>query len=174
MKKFNAFVVFLSLSFLASCSTKSYTYRATDVNLKNVISNESIVDTKIDFSKKIIATSSVRKTQKDAIDEAHYLAIQQNNIEFVFDPIVEMTSNSFNDHVAKITGWGGTYVNAKTKLETIQDLKKIDTTDVKKFDMIYGANSRVEVKKNSVFNNTTKKKTSWLIFVPLVGLLFLL
>jgi hypothetical protein len=175
MKKIYFFFAFLSLSVLTSCSTKSYTYRATDVHLKNVISNETIVDSKIDFSKKIVSTSSARKTQKDAIDEAHYLAIQQNNIDFVVDPIIEMTSDSFNNHVAKITGWGGTYVNPKTKLEVVQDLKKIDTTDVKKFDMIYGKNTKVEVKKNSfIGGNSNGKKSTWLYFIPVVGLLFLL
>lgn len=159
---------------LMSCSTKSYTYRDAQLSNKNVLATQTVVDTKIDFSKKIVSTSSSRKTQKDAVEEAHYLAIQQNNVDFIVDPIIEITSDSFNNHVAKITGWGGVFVNPKSKIEAINDLKKIDTTDIKKFDMIYGKNEVVEVKKSSFFNNTKSKSSKWLVFIPLVGLLFLL
>lgn len=164
----------LMMFILVSCSTKSYTYRDAQLANKNVISTQTVVDTKIDFSKKIQSTSSSRKTQKEAVEEAHYLAIQQNNIDFVVDPIIEITSDSFNNHVAKITGWGGVFVNPKSKIEAINDLKKVDTTDIKKFDMIYRNNVEVEVKKNSFLNNSKSKSSKWLVLIPIVGLLFLL
>ncbi len=135
-------MIFGLTALLCSCSTTKYTYRQSNIPSKNVISGEVVVDTKLDLNKKIEATSSPRNSVNEAKEEAYYKAITQNNIDVVVDPIFEIhTDASFlgfgGKSTAKITGFGATYSNPRTKVEAINELTKVDTANIRKFDAIY-------------------------------------
>lgn len=121
---------------ITSCSQKSYTYRSTYIHNPNVIVNDIVVDLEVDFSKKIVSNSIVRKSLKDAKDEAYYKAIVENNIDIVVDPIFETTTTGKKFQV-KLTGFGAKYINPRNKIEVIKALKSVDTTDIKKYQMLY-------------------------------------
>lgn len=143
MKKIQIKIVALALIFImASCSSTQYSYRKSNIPKKDLISGEVVVDTKLDLTKKVEATSSNRNSVEEAKEEAYYKAITQNNIDVVIDPIFEIrTAGSFlgfgGKSTAKITGFGATYINPRTKVDAINELSKVDTTNIYKFNAIY-------------------------------------
>lgn len=127
---------------LTSCSTTSHTYRANSIADKNVIAGQVIVDTKLDVKTKVEVTSSKRNTVTEAMDEAYYKAIVDNNIDLVVDPIFEVVTTDKilfwgGKSTAKLTGFGAKYDNSRSKIEAVKELKAVDTTDIKKFNAIY-------------------------------------
>lgn len=141
MKKILLSALAVSL-FMTSCSTTNYSYRATKINGNNVLSNKTVVDSKVDLDNKITSTSSKRSTPQEAVEEAYYKAIVDNNVDFVVDPIFEVTTNDKilffgGKSTAKLTGWGGKYANSRSKIEAINELSKVDTLNIKKFNAIY-------------------------------------
>jgi len=120
---------------MASCSTTNYSYRAMKINGNNVTSNKTIVDSDVDLNKKITTTSSKRTTVSEAVEEAYYKAITENNVDFIVDPIFEVKTTDKilffgGKSTAKLTGWGGKYSNARTKIEAINELSKVDTLNM--------------------------------------------
>ena len=107
MKKIILFsIASLGLLSLHSCSSVAYSYRAVDVNKKNLIAQEVVVDVKLDVKNKISSTSSKRKSVDEAIDEAYYKAIVDNNIDVVVDPIFEVTTSGKRPtNTAKKSWW---------------------------------------------------------------------
>ena len=156
---------FGAISLLASCSTTSHTYRANSISEKQVVAGQVVVDSKLDVKEKITAISSKRNSEREAMDEAYYKAIESNSIDVVVDPIFEVTTSDKilfwgGKSVAKLTGFGATYVNPRTKVEAIKELKSVDTLDIKKFDAIYNSSS---VKKSNT-STATKRSGFWAIF----------
>jgi hypothetical protein len=142
MKKIILLLGIVSLLLNVSCSTTNHSYRANSIADKPVIAGQNIVDTKLDLKNKIELTSSKRNTVNEAIDEAYYRAIVDNNIDLVVDPIFEITTTDKilfwgGKSTAKLTGFGAKYDNSRSKVEAIKELKSVDTTDVKKFNAIY-------------------------------------
>jgi hypothetical protein len=87
-----------------------------------------------------------------------------NNIDVVVDPIFEVTTSDKilffgGKSVAKLTGFGARYENPRNKLEAVKELKAIDTTDVEKFERLYGKNDGSKSKNNP---GATQKKKWWL------------
>jgi hypothetical protein len=166
MKKIILFsIASLGLLSLNSCSSVAHSYRAVDVNKKNIITQEVVVDVKLDVKNKISSTSSKRKSVDEAIDEAYYKAIVDNNIDVVVDPIYEVTTTDKilffgGKTVAKLTGFGARYENPRNKLEAVKELKAIDTTDVEKFNRLYGEN--IPKKSESKRTSNEAKKKGWL------------
>jgi hypothetical protein len=159
-------VPILSVSFLFSCSSTSYTYRSVDIEKNDVIAQEVVVDVKVDLKNKITATSSKRNSVDEAIDEVYYKAITDNNIDVVVDPIFEVKTTDKilffgGKSTAKLTGFGAKYDNVRNKIDAVKELKVIDTTDVKKFNSLYGS-SKVEKEKNSKPSGVKKKNKWWL------------
>lgn len=155
---------FGALSLLASCSTTSHTYRENAIADKHVIAGQVVVDTKLDLKNKIEVLSSKRNTVNEAIDEAYYKAINENNIDLVVDPIFEITTTDKilfwgGKSTAKLTGFGAKYDNSRSKVEAIKDLKSIDTTDVKKFNAIY---YNVNTDGTEIAKPSTVKKAGFL------------
>ena len=151
---------------MTSCSTTNHSYRATKINGNNVISNSTIVDSDVNLDKKVETTSSKRNSVGEAVDEAYYKAITENEVDFVVDPIFEVkTSDKIlwfgGKSTAKLTGWGGKYTNSRSKIEAINELSKIDTLDIKKYNAIYNG--------TGTFNNEETKEKSKVGFF---GLLF--
>ena len=153
---------------LASCSTSKYTYRDTVINNKSVLSNQLMVDTKVDLSKKIQSSSSKRESPEAAVEEAYFKAITENNIDVVIDPIFEVkTTDKFlffgGKSTAKLIGFGGKYENIRTKTEAVMELKKVDTLDIKKFnDINYYPLADIKKSKQNP-SDVVKKNKNWLI-----------
>ena len=167
-------VIVTATLILCSCSSTKYSYRQSNIQKNNLISGEVVVDTKLDLTKKVEATSSPRKTVVEAKEEAYYKAITQNNIDIVVDPIFEVrTAGSFlgfgGKSTVKIVGFGANYVNPRTKVEAVNELTAVDTANIRKFNAIYlnryskktlqqgiPANSKIGVSLP-----TTKQKKNW-------------
>ena len=163
MKKFLIVVGFGLL--MASCSTTQYTYLETEINHRSIIANDVVVDVKVDLNKKIQATSSKRNSVELAKSESYYLAINQNDIDIVVDPIFEITSSG-RKYTAKLSGFAGYYTNPRNKTDAIKELKSVDTLDIHKFNNIYLGipfpvrKTNVAVLKMGSYVNVTKPTLS--------------
>ena len=170
-------VIILAGSFLASCSSSSYTYRSTNIAKNEVLAQQVVVDVKLDVKNKVTSTSSKRNSVDEAIDEAYYKAIVDNNIDVIVDPIFEVnTSDKIlffgGKSTAKLTGFGAKYDNARNKIDAIKELKSVDTTDMKKFNTLYGS-SKAE-KNNNGKPASLKKKTKWWLWGAIAAGVYLL
>lgn len=160
------FIILVSFIFtLISCSSLNHTYRDNFIQNKPVITSEVVVDVKVDVNKKVESVSSKRKTIELAKNEAYYKAITENNIDIVVDPIFEVkTSDKFlffgGRSTAKLTGFAGYYVNPRSKIEAIQELKLLDTLDIYKFNNIYMGIPFPVVNKIKVMTENAKVKPS--------------
>jgi hypothetical protein len=150
----------------SGCSSTSYTYRSVDITKDDVIAQQVVVDLKLDLKNRITTTSSKRNSVDEAVEEAYYKAIVDNNIDVVVDPIFEVKSTDKilffgGKSTAKLTGFGAKYDNARNKLEAVKELKSIDTTDVKNFDALYGSSIKSKSKSNKPANTMKKKWWLW-------------
>lgn len=130
------FLIVVMMLMLSGCSQKTYNYRSTNIHTPNILAAQVFVDLDVDFTKNILTTSSFRKTLNEAKDEAYHKAIIEHNIDVVVDPIFEITQSG-KKYQVKLTGIGAKYTNPRNKIEVIKELKSIDTTDIKKFNLIY-------------------------------------
>lgn len=150
---------------LSSCSSTQHSYRTSNIPNKNVISGEVVVDIKLDLTKKIEATSSLRNSVDEAKEEAYYKAIVQNNIDIIVDPIYQITTTDRilifgGKSIAKISGFGANYVNPRSKVEAIGELTKLDTTNISKFNAIYFNKSLKKVANKSALISGSNSATS--------------
>jgi hypothetical protein len=130
-----------------------------------VVATEVVVDVKIDLNKKVQSSSSKRSSVELAKSEAYYKAITENNIDVVVDPIFEVkTSDKFlffgGRSTAKLNGFAGYYVNPRTKVEAIKELKLIDTLDIHKFNNIFLGIPFPVINKIKVKTENVKVKSS--------------
>ena len=161
----NFIILITSIVLLSSCSSTNYTYRDNFIQDKPIITSEVVVDVKLDVNKKVESTSSKRKTVELAKNEAYYKAITENNIDVVVDPIFEVkTSDKIlffgGRSTAKLKGFAGYYVNPRTKVEVIKELKLIDTLDIHKFNNIYMGIPFPVINKIKVMTEKAKVKSS--------------
>lgn len=161
----NFIILISSIVLLSSCSSTNYTYRDNFIQDKPVITSEVVVDVKLDVNKKVESTSSKRKTVELAKNEAYYKAITENNIDVVVDPIFEVkTSDKIlffgGRSTAKLKGFAGYYVNPRTKVEAIKELKLVDTLDIHKYNNIYMGIPFPVINKIKVITENAKVKSS--------------
>ncbi|WP_374401750.1 hypothetical protein [Flavobacterium sp.] len=161
----NFIILISSIVLLSSCSSTNYTYRDNFIQDKPVITSEVVVDVKLDVNKKVESTSSKRKTVELAKNEAYYKAITENNIDVVVDPIFEVkTSDKIlffgGRSTAKLKGFAGYYVNPRTKVEAIKELKLVDTLDIHKYNNIYMGIPFPVINKIKVKTENVKVKSS--------------
>lgn len=111
-------LVVLSMS-VVSCSSWKHTHRVSEIGDKNIaVTNEVAVDIKVDLNKVVRANSMRHSTVKAAKDEARFMAIRDNNIHIVVDPIysIQSTKTLFGTkHMASLTGFAGYYKNARSQ-----------------------------------------------------------
>ena len=161
----NFIILISSIVLLSSCSSTNYTYRDNFIQDKPIITSEVVVDVKLDVNKKVESTSSKRKTVELAKNEAYYKAITENNIDVVVDPIFEVkTSDKIlffgGRSTAKLKGFAGYYVNPRTKVEAIKELKLVDTLDIHKYNNIYMGIPFPVINKIKVMTEKAKVKSS--------------
>ena len=138
MKKILTFAVCAFL--FASCTVYQYTGRDAAVNRQDIQATPTIVDVKADFSKRVSATSDWQRTKEDAMAQARYKAITENNIDIVVDPIYEI---QFRAHKARkkykvtMTGFAGSYANARTPVEDIETIKKYSREEIENYLLLH-------------------------------------
>lgn len=146
---------------LSSCSVTNYTYRDIKVNKKEIISDDVIVDVKVDITKPIKSISSKRNTIDEAKNEAYFKALNENNIDIVVDPIFEVsTKGKFlffgGKTIVKLTGFAGYYSNPRNKIDVVKDLKALKLEDIECFEELYFPNL-VEIKNGKSTTESSVK-----------------
>ncbi len=134
--KHNIFLFLIVVLSFTSCSTFQYSSRSTAINTQNIVATPTVVDVKADYTKRIIATSSRCKTPQDAQNEAKYMAITQNQIDIVVDPIYKIERRN-RRYQATLTGFAGYFINARSFYEDVKLLKDIDRTDIEKYLILH-------------------------------------
>ncbi|MCQ2339357.1 MAG: hypothetical protein MJZ79_01035 [Paludibacteraceae bacterium] len=142
MKKIQFLAVGALALLLASCgSSKSYTYTSRTISIADgveLLPTQTYVDVNPDFSKRIMAESSVCSSTEEAMDEAKYNAIVNNKVDIVVDPIYKIEESS-NGYKAYLTGFAGYYVNPRTVLGDIKAMEDVSKEAVEKYLMIHDA-----------------------------------
>ncbi len=131
------FVVLL----LSACNTYKYSSRVVNTQTANNTQiTPSAVDVRIDFSKKIVATSNFAYSEEDAKQNAWYNAVKNNDIDILVSPVYEIYFESATPGGkcrAKVTGYAGYFSNARsvteqrnidadTKLKALGDMLKLE------------------------------------------------
>ena len=99
---------------MTACSTYKNTYRLNDIPDTRAKVTQVVVDVEPDFSKRIKGESYPRMRSINAAKEnAYYNAIKTNNVDVLVDPIYEIKTTG-RKHTASVTGFAGTYKNART------------------------------------------------------------
>ena len=129
-------IISIAIACLCSCSTYKYTARQIDVNNQNITTSPTIVDVKVDYTKRITETSHRCSSQIEAMQEAKYLAIVNNNIDIVVDMVYKIEKKGLK-YRATITGFAGYYKNSRTLYEDIKLLEKVKKEDVEKYLMLH-------------------------------------
>ncbi len=135
MKKY-IFLSFVATICFSSCTTYQYTSRQANIERKNIVASSTIVDVKADYGKRVEATSTRQKDLENAKREAQYLAITQNKIDVVVDPIYKIAERSGKFQVT-LTGFAGYYTNSRTFYEDLQLLHEIDREDIEKYLLLH-------------------------------------
>ncbi len=157
--KFFIFFTFLILTLtLFSCSVTSYTNRNISIDKNDLITNNIVVDVKVEPTKIVTATSGVRESIELAKNEAYYKAITEKNIDIVVDPIFEILTIG-TKYTAKVTGFAGYYTNPRSKTDAVKELKVVKAENINAFDKMYNLEpiAAIVVKKSGVQTETKSK-----------------
>lgn len=125
---------------LTGCSTYQYTARQTGIDRDDIQASPTLVDIKSDFNKRVEAISSWHPTKEDAMLECRYLAITNNKIDLVVDPIYKIecrNSRIRKRFKATLTGFAGYYVNGRTQREDIEAISKFSLEDIEKYLILH-------------------------------------
>lgn len=151
-----SFVV--ALMALSSCSTYQYTARQVSVEKQNIMVTPTIVDVQVDYSKRINGVSRPCKTKQEAIEEARYMAITNNKIDIVVDPIIKVDYRMERYQVT-LTGFAGYYINSRSLYDDIRQTKDLSKEDIKKYLILHHSDvlQYMDEKGNTMnFYQTTK------------------
>jgi uncharacterized lipoprotein YajG len=128
--------ILASVLMLSGCSTYQYTSRQTNVQREDITMSPTIVDVRPDYEKRIEVTSGWCKTKETAMDECRYIAIVNNKIDVVVDPIFKVEyrkGHGPKKYKATLTGFAGYYTNSRTLFEDIERLKNFSREDIEKY-----------------------------------------
>ena len=137
MKRISIFSCLLLSMFLASCTTYQYTGRQTNIRNRSIDGTEQRAGIKVDYNKRVTATSNYQLTRSDAINEAEFLCIQNEKIDVVVDPIIKIEYNPLKlkkQYKATIIGFAGKYEERPTLLD---ESMMYTADDIEKFKLMY-------------------------------------
>ena len=80
-------ILFASMVCLSSCSTYKYTSRQVAVENHDIVASPTVVDVAVDYTKRVTETSRRCKSAAEAMQEAKYKAIINNEIDIIVDMI---------------------------------------------------------------------------------------
>ncbi|MCQ2346360.1 MAG: hypothetical protein MJZ92_00340 [Paludibacteraceae bacterium] len=91
----------------------------------------------VDFSRKVTGSSDAQVLKIDAINEAQYKCINENNIDVIVDPIYKIEFNMFQKRAYKATvvGYAGMYKQVKTGVDAVVE-KNYKVEDIEKYKLI--------------------------------------
>lgn len=135
MKKYSIILATIAI-LLGSCSSMQYTSRQVNVAKQDIIASPTIVDIRVDYSKRITVTSRLHKTIQESIQEARYEALIQGNADVIVDPVFKVEHQGFRYKVS-LTGFAGYYENSRTLYEDVQLLHQIDKADIEKYVILH-------------------------------------
>jgi len=163
MKKsiiFSACVVVLAA--LSSCSTPqqasySYTARQSDIVRQSIQATPTIVDVVTDYAKRVVATSDWQSSKEEAMNECRFLAITENKIDIVVDPIFKVESKGAR-YQATLTGYAGYYANPRGLIDDIKAFKELSKEDIEKYLMLHNPEV-LQYLQNTVVNINHNNQT---------------
>ena len=126
---------------LSSCTIYQYTGRDAAIQRQNLQATATIVDVKADFTKRVNATSGWCPSREEAMAECKYMAITTGNIDIVVDPIYQI---QYRPHKlrkkfkATLTGFGGYYINSRTPLEDMEQIKNLTREQIENYLLMHG------------------------------------
>ena len=135
--RFGILAMLTMVSFLTSCTVYQYTGRQTDIRNRGIDGTEQRAGIKVDYNKRVTATSNYEITRSDAINEAEFLCIQEQKIDVVVDPVFKIEYNPLKmkkKFKATIIGFAGMYEERPTLLD---ESKKYTIDDIEKFKLMY-------------------------------------
>lgn len=112
---------------LTGCSTYQYSARTVGVNRQNVHTKEIAVEVIPDYSCKVTGSSDYQATKNDAIAEAEYRCIMENQIDVVVDPIIKVERDGLQvkkKYRATIIGFAGKYKVTEAGVDAVKEYKK--------------------------------------------------
>lgn len=135
-------ILFVALCALAMTSCTIYQYQGRDaaINRQDIKAAPTIVDVRADFTKHINTTSDWHLTKEDAMAECRYLAIMNNNIDLVVDPVYKI---AYRPHKARkkyqayMTGFAGYYANSRTVAGDIELLTKFTREQIENYLLMH-------------------------------------
>lgn len=128
-------LVVVAIAF-CSCSTYHYTSREAFINNHNIEATPTVVDVRVDYKKRITVTSSECKTLDEALNEARYNALIDNNIDVLVDMVYKVIQTG-RRYKAIVTGFAGYYTNSRTFYEDIKLLQNVTMEDVEKYLILH-------------------------------------
>lgn len=134
MKKF--IILSLTIVSLYGCSAYRYSSRQISVENHNITASPTVVDVEVDYSKRIVETSRNCLSQFEALQEAKYNAIVNNNIDILVDMIYKVEQNGTKYRVT-VTGYAGYYKNSRSLYDDINLLGKISKDDIEKYIILH-------------------------------------
>ncbi|MBQ0137412.1 MAG: hypothetical protein KBS40_05375 [Bacteroidales bacterium] len=122
---------------LTGCTAYSYTSRSAAIRSSEISSRSLGAEINVDFSRKVTATSDPQILKADAINDAQYKCINENNIDVVVDPIYKVEFNMFQKKAYKATvvGYAGTYKQVPTGVDAVVE-KNYKVEDIEKYKLI--------------------------------------
>lgn len=122
---------------MTGCTTYSYTSRSTSIRPNEMKSKSLGAEVDVDFSRRVTATSDPQVLKSDAINNAQYKCINENNIDVVVDPIYKIEFNMFSKYAYKATviGYAGTYKQVKTGVDAVVE-KDYKVEDIEKYKLL--------------------------------------
>ncbi len=122
---------------LTGCSTYQYTARTLGVDRQPVGTKEIAVEVVPDYERVVTATSDFQLTKNDAIREAEYRCLTDNEIDVIVDPIVKIVREPLQPqkkYKATVTGFAGNYREAKAGVDAVKEYEK---EDIEKYRLLY-------------------------------------
>ena len=125
---------------LTGCSTYQYSARQASINRQDIQATPSVVDVRSDFNKRIEVTSAWQVTKDDAMSECRYMAITENKIDVVVDPIFKIEYRPMKltkKYKATLIGFAGYYTNSRTQKEDMEAISKFSREDIEKYLILH-------------------------------------
>ncbi len=138
MKKI--FVIALSAMALTSCTIYQYTGRQANIGRSEIQATPTLVDVMPDFNKRVTATSDWLPSKEDAIAQCRFLAITDNKIDMVVDPIFEIQFRPAKLHKkykVTLSGFAGYYTNARTIGEDMKQASQFTREQIENYMLIH-------------------------------------
>ena len=145
MKNYKIILMSLVVVAFASCKTYQHTSRMTDIQNQPIMTNQTRVDVRCDFNKRVVAESGWCGSREAAMQEANYKAILNNNIDIVVSPIysIQIKPSKRLGYKAALTGLAGYHENPQTITlkQQVEELNGISREDIEKYLLLYNENS---------------------------------